>query len=316
MPSRGRTRPMATILLVGVDLMFRSRLEGLLDGHRLVTSDSADPPDLVICDIARIDAEEVADAWPETPILGFTNHTDTVGLQRAHTAGLRPGDRQVGARRARAPGGRRARRRTTLDRPGASGAVGRLVVPMTYIIAEPCIDIKDRSCVDVCPVDCIHEFDRMLIIDPEECIDCGACEPECPVEAIFPEDALPDKWEPFVKINYAFPEGAGVDRPARPGVRRRAQRPERAARTSSRSAIPQVRNRAADPRPSGGAASPEGARSSGRDPPLCRSPFAANHSRAADGGTTSVIVVQRPSRRASNVPLSSAARSARPSMTA
>ena len=48
---------------------------------------------------------------------------------------------------------------------------------MTYIIAEPCIDIKDRSCVDVCPVDCIHEFGRMLIIDPEECIDCGACDP-------------------------------------------------------------------------------------------------------------------------------------------
>lgn len=76
---------------------------------------------------------------------------------------------------------------------------------MTYIIAEPCIDIQDRSCVDVCPVDCIHEFGRMLIIDAEECIDCGACEPECPVEAIFPEDALPEKWEPFVKINYAFP---------------------------------------------------------------------------------------------------------------
>ena len=81
---------------------------------------------------------------------------------------------------------------------------------MTYIIAEPCIDIQDKSCVDVCPVDCIHEFGRMLVIDPEECIDCGACEPECPVEAIFPEDALPDKWEPFVKINYAFPEGATV----------------------------------------------------------------------------------------------------------
>ena len=68
---------------------------------------------------------------------------------------------------------------------------------MTYIIAEPCIDIKDLSCVDVCPVDCIHEFERILIIDPEECIDCGACEPECPVEAIFPEDALPAKWEAF-----------------------------------------------------------------------------------------------------------------------
>jgi len=87
--------------------------------------------------------------------------------------------------------------------------VGRLA-RVTYIIAEPCIDIKDKSCVDVCPVDCIHEFARMLVIDPEECIDCGACEPECPVEAIFPEDALPDKWEPFVRINYAFPEGAAV----------------------------------------------------------------------------------------------------------
>jgi NAD-dependent dihydropyrimidine dehydrogenase PreA subunit len=64
---------------------------------------------------------------------------------------------------------------------------------MTYIIAEPRIDIKDRSCVDVGPVDCIHEFERILIIDPEECIGLRVCEPECPVEAIFPEDTLPDK---------------------------------------------------------------------------------------------------------------------------
>ena len=83
-------------------------------------------------------------------------------------------------------------------------------VRVTYVIAEPCIDIKDRSCVDVCPVDCIHEAERILVIDPEECIDCGACEPECPVEAIFPEDALPDKWEPFVKINYAYGDGLDV----------------------------------------------------------------------------------------------------------
>ena len=79
---------MATILLVGVDLMFRSKLEGLLAGHRLVTSDSADAPDLVICDISRVDADDVSDTWAETPILGFTNHTDTVGLQRAHAAGF------------------------------------------------------------------------------------------------------------------------------------------------------------------------------------------------------------------------------------
>src|SRR5882724_2353286 len=80
---------------------------------------------------------------------------------------------------------------------------------MTYLIAEPCIDVKDRTCVDVCPVDCIHEQERMLVIDPEECIDCGACEPECPVEAIFPEDALPEHWLPFVKINYAYSSDRG-----------------------------------------------------------------------------------------------------------
>src|SRR3954451_16243268 len=83
---------------------------------------------------------------------------------------------------------------------------------VTYIIAEPCIDVKDKSCIDVCPVDCIHEAGRMLVIDAEECIDCGACEPECPVEAILPEDAIPDDWQPFVKINYAFPDKDEVNK--------------------------------------------------------------------------------------------------------
>jgi NAD-dependent dihydropyrimidine dehydrogenase PreA subunit len=84
---------------------------------------------------------------------------------------------------------------------------------MAYIITEPCIGTKDSACVDVCPVDCIHEVGRMLVIDPEECIDCGACEPECPVEAIFPEDALPQKWEEFTPINAAWAEGPeAVDR--------------------------------------------------------------------------------------------------------
>jgi ferredoxin len=55
-------------------------------------------------------------------------------------------------------------------------------------------------------------YERILVIDPEECIDCGACEPECPVEAIFPEDALPEKWEPFVKINYAYPDAAEINK--------------------------------------------------------------------------------------------------------
>jgi hypothetical protein len=79
---------MATILLVGVDLFFRGKLEALLPGHRLVTTDSVDQPDLVITDIARVDPEEVVDEWPEVPIVGFTNHTDKSGLQRAHTAGF------------------------------------------------------------------------------------------------------------------------------------------------------------------------------------------------------------------------------------
>jgi len=58
---------------------------------------------------------------------------------------------------------------------------------MTYVIAQPCVDIKDRACVDECPVDCIYEGARTLYINAEECVDCGACEPVCPTEAIFYE---------------------------------------------------------------------------------------------------------------------------------
>ncbi len=74
---------------------------------------------------------------------------------------------------------------------------------MAYIIAEPCIGVKDASCVEVCPVDCIHatDDDTMYYIDPDECIDCGVCVPECPVEAIFFEPDLPDEWKRFIQIN-------------------------------------------------------------------------------------------------------------------
>jgi len=78
----------ATILLCGVDLFFRGKLEALLPGHRLVTVDHTDDPDLVICDIARIDPEEVADTYPDVPIVGYTNHTDTAGLRAANAAGF------------------------------------------------------------------------------------------------------------------------------------------------------------------------------------------------------------------------------------
>ena len=78
---------------------------------------------------------------------------------------------------------------------------------MTYIIAEPCIDVLDRGCVDVCPVDCIYEGPDQLYIHPEECIDCGACEPECPVTAIFAEEDVAEKWASYTKKNYVYFEG-------------------------------------------------------------------------------------------------------------
>lgn len=75
---------------------------------------------------------------------------------------------------------------------------------MTYVIAEPCIDVMDRACVDECPVDCIYEGGRSLYINPDECIDCGACEPVCPVEAIFYEDDLPTAWTEYTHDNARF----------------------------------------------------------------------------------------------------------------
>ena len=75
---------------------------------------------------------------------------------------------------------------------------------MTYVIGEPCIDVMDRACVDECPVDCIYEGGRSLYIHPDECVDCGACEPVCPVEAIYYEDDLPTHLQPFLEDNSRF----------------------------------------------------------------------------------------------------------------
>ena len=72
---------------------------------------------------------------------------------------------------------------------------------MAYIVAEPCINCKYTDCVAVCPVDCFYEGENMLVINPDECIDCGACEPECPVSAIFEEDDLPEKWSEYTDLN-------------------------------------------------------------------------------------------------------------------
>lgn len=90
---------------------------------------------------------------------------------------------------------------------------------MTYIIAEPCVGVCDTACVEVCPVDCIHPTKeawsekgidegnlegKQLFIDPEECIDCGACEPVCPPQAIFTEDEVPEKWKSYISSNYEY----------------------------------------------------------------------------------------------------------------
>jgi hypothetical protein len=88
-PSTGYARAVtATILLYGVDLYFRAKLEGSLPGYRFVTTDNVGEPDLVIADVSRVDPDEVADTYPDIPLLGFTNHKDTAGLRAAHTAGF------------------------------------------------------------------------------------------------------------------------------------------------------------------------------------------------------------------------------------
>ena len=75
---------------------------------------------------------------------------------------------------------------------------------VTYTIAQPCVDLKDKACIEECPVDCIYEGGRMLYIHPDECVDCGACEPVCPVEAIFYEDDVPAEWTEYTNANAVF----------------------------------------------------------------------------------------------------------------
>lgn len=72
---------------------------------------------------------------------------------------------------------------------------------MTFVVTENCIKCKYTDCVEVCPVDCFHEGPNFLVIDPEECIDCTLCEPECPAEAIYPEDDLPADQQAFLELN-------------------------------------------------------------------------------------------------------------------
>ncbi|VAX38830.1 4Fe-4S dicluster domain / Domain of unknown function DUF3470 [hydrothermal vent metagenome] len=72
---------------------------------------------------------------------------------------------------------------------------------MTHVVAEPCFNCKYTDCVVVCPVECFTEGESMLYIVPDDCIDCEACVPECPVEAIFAEDAVPEEWQGYIELN-------------------------------------------------------------------------------------------------------------------
>jgi NAD-dependent dihydropyrimidine dehydrogenase PreA subunit len=75
---------------------------------------------------------------------------------------------------------------------------------MTYVITQSCVDVLDKSCIEECPVDCIYEGDRMMYIHPDECVDCGACEPACPVEAIYYEEDLPAQEQQLSTVNAEF----------------------------------------------------------------------------------------------------------------
>ncbi|MFI5912976.1 ferredoxin [Dactylosporangium sp. NPDC051541] len=75
---------------------------------------------------------------------------------------------------------------------------------MTFVIAQPCVDVMDKACVDECPMDCIYEGERMLYVQPDECTDCGACEPVCPVEAIYYEGDLPAEYAGYRAVNREF----------------------------------------------------------------------------------------------------------------
>lgn len=92
----------------------------------------------------------------------------------------------------------------------SSATVGAIkMAGMTYVIALPCVDLKDKACIEECPVDCIYEGERSLYIHPDECVDCGACEPVCPVEAIYYEDDVPEQWADYYKANVEFFDDLG-----------------------------------------------------------------------------------------------------------
>jgi len=92
---------------------------------------------------------------------------------------------------------------------------------MPFVVTENCIKCKYTDCVEVCPVDCFHEGPNFLVIDPDECIDCTLCEPECPVNAIYPEDDVPAGQEGFIALNAELAKGLAGDQRTQGSARRR-----------------------------------------------------------------------------------------------
>ena len=119
---------------------------------------------------------------------------------------------------------------------------------MTYVVTEACIRCKYMDCVEVCPVDCFYEGENMLVINPDECIDCGVCEPECPVEAILPDTE--DEAEKWLELNREYSTVPGPISPAR-ASRRRTRTTSRTRRASSTNTSAPSRDRAERPRRAG-----------------------------------------------------------------
>ena len=115
---------------------------------------------------------------------------------------------------------RLVRRVVTAAVQSGTGVLAKLAA-MTYIVTETCVDLKDKSCIEVCPVDCIHEADedRMVYIDPDECIDCGACVDPCPVDAIYAEEDVPETQVAFVDINKVYFKDKALARSQVAGVK-------------------------------------------------------------------------------------------------
>ena len=116
---------------------------------------------------------------------------------------------------------------------------------MAYVVTETCIKCKYTDCVDVCPVDCFREGPNMLVIDPDECIDCTLCVPECPVEAIFAEDDVPDAQKPFIALNreLAAKWPAIIESEARARRRRRMGEEEGQERPAGKIALQMLQRR-------------------------------------------------------------------------